>query len=363
MGMLTTTADASPVPDAQPRRRFRAARALAVRWLAGAAWVAVTLYAVALLASHLWRFDLRDPRTPVVLGGWAAFALRTLGLHAALALLVLAVPAAAARRWRLAGACLTVALTSALPILRDLPAAQRPAPTTPAAAATRVVAANLWRHNHHTAPLIEEIAAADPDIIVFTEYAPHWNFAAAARLKDRYPHRLAAVRSDSFGLAIYSRVPVLEHDNFELRLGGAATPQSRTVVEIEGRRVALYALHLATPTHPRMFRQQRAQVADLLDRLDSEVLPVMLVGDFNFTNNSLQADVLHARGFRDGLSLGGAGLATTWPNVTRLRGLPGFRIDHVYLSPALTATSAAVGRGLGSDHRPVVVDVRFGRRQ
>jgi endonuclease/exonuclease/phosphatase (EEP) superfamily protein YafD len=37
--------------------------------------------------------------------------------------------------------------------------------------------------------------------------------------------------------------------------------------------------------------------------------------------------------------------------------LPGIRIDHVYLSPELTATAARVGSFVGSDHRPVIAEV------
>lgn len=38
---------------------------------------------------------------------------------------------------------------------------------------------------------------------------------------------------------------------------------------------------------------------------------------------------------------------------------PGFRIDHAYLSPALTASHAWVGDTPGSDHRHVVARIGF----
>lgn len=358
MRMLTATQTA-PVPDVRPIPRTRTAGRLLVRWSAAAGWSASLAYGAALLASHLWLSGLRDDRPFVIGGAWVAFAIRTLSVHFALGFLLLVLLATAVRRWKLATVALAAALASVAPNLRDLPMGTA-APAGGAHARTaRLLEANLWQHNYRTGPLIEEIKAADPDLIVFNEYAPQWDRAATARLAERYPHVLRAVQVGPYGMAIYSRLPVLEHDDFTLRLGGVPAPQSRTVVEIDERPVVIYAVHLRTPTHPAMFREQRAQVADLLARLDGEVNPVIVLGDFNFTNNCAQADALYAYGLRDGISLGGAGPATTWPNVSRLRSLPGFRIDHAYLSRELTATHADVGRGFGSDHRPVWIDVAF----
>lgn len=61
-------------------------------------------------------------------------------------------------------------------------------------------------------------------------------------------------------------------------------------------------------------------------------------------------------GFDDAQRDAGQGMGFTWPADRRMP--PLVRIDWV-LTRELTATSASVGDGRGSDHHPVVVDVAF----
>jgi endonuclease/exonuclease/phosphatase (EEP) superfamily protein YafD len=62
---------------------------------------------------------------------------------------------------------------------------------------------------------------------------------------------------------------------------------------------------------------------------------------------------------RSAHELVGFGLSNTWgPRwYPSLNWLPGVRIDHIWLSSELTATSSAVGLDTGSDHRPVIADI------
>jgi len=69
-------------------------------------------------------------------------------------------------------------------------------------------------------------------------------------------------------------------------------------------------------------------------------------------------------GDSDTHDLAGNGRGSTW----RFRALgvthrlPGFRIDHVFVSPQLTCTNAQVLDVSGSDHRPIIADIAIAQR-
>ena len=92
----------------------------------------------------------------------------------------------------------------------------------------------------------------------------------------------------------------------------------------------------------------------------AEKLPYIVSGDFNFPETAPQHANLKRAGVREAHELAAIGRGATWPVNSIFRYIvPGVRIDHIYLSPQLTATTCRTGVGRGSDHRPVVADLAF----
>jgi endonuclease/exonuclease/phosphatase (EEP) superfamily protein YafD len=91
--------------------------------------------------------------------------------------------------------------------------------------------------------------------------------------------------------------------------------------------------------------------------LTAEQGPLVIVGDFNATEHSLVYEQLTSEWLRSAHDDRGRGYATTWPN--RRNWLPPIRIDQVLLSPQVECERIVEGRGLGSDHKPLIVDVRL----
>lgn len=342
----------APVPPhaapAQPRRRFRL--------LALAAWLAVAgIYggvAFALLFPH----ELRNTAPTHVRLAWAAFMFRTFLFHEGCVLAAIAGFAILARRRRLLLAALPLALAALLPaawsyVPRSAPAVR--------GERVRVMLFNLLERNRAAAAALAEIRAVDPDLLVLLEYGPRWQAALHSELFRTYPYFHAVPESFCFGLAVYSKRPFVGPVVDDLPLGRSGTPQFRAVTRIDGHEVALYALHLVPPQRRRGVTEQRLMMADLLDALAREELPFLLCGDFNFTADSVYADALRAINVRDVHDLAGRGRGSTWPVLGPLRYVPGLRLDHIYLSHELTATTARTGIGEGSDHRPVIAEIGF----
>ena len=319
------------------------------------AWVVVfTSYAL-LAFAYLWPQAYRNDAPGYVLASWAALLVRTLQFHLGLLLLVIALAGAFTRGRRLF-------LAAVPPVLFTLaPAFVQYLPKEPRAAAAgptlRVMSVNLLMVNEQKGDLIAEIRAADPDVILIQEYTPEWRRALRGSLGERYPHAAGVPQDDSFGIAVYSKLPFVGEVDEGLKLGRGVTPQMRAVVNFAGRDVALYNIHLLPLRGPDYVSEHRLQMASLLDVLADEKAPYVLAGDFNFPETCPQHRDLLRIGARESHALAGRGRGATWPVNSFFRYLPGLRIDHVYVGGGLAVTRHETGIGRGSDHRPVVVDL------
>lgn len=322
------------------------------------AWVLVVgAYALVTFA-YAWPPDFRNQAPAYVAMAWSAALVCTFVFHGGLLLAVVALAAAYARSWRLFAATIPLLLVTLGPSLlsywpRTADEVYGETPT--------VMSVNLLMANRTTAPIIKEIEAVRPDVLLLQEYTLHWHEALQAKIGADYPHICYITRDDSFGAAIYSRRPFVDALQRYVSLGQATEPQMRAVIEIDDRKVAVYNIHLMPPKGMEYTIENRSQFADLLDVLAAEPLPTIMGGDFNFTENSPNASALRRQGFADAYSVGGLGRGGTWPVNSFFRWIPGIRLDHVYLSGGLTCVESRTGTGEGSDHRPVIARIGFRR--
>jgi len=332
-------------PDWQQRKRL----------LAREAAVLVAASYPVLAFAWLWPQDWRDSSTSAVLIGWIAFLVRTLQFHLGLVLLLIAAGAAILRRRRLMLAALPPLLFTLVPAaMQFLP---RPAPPTAAGQPVRVMSVNLLMANEETDGIIAEILAAKPDVLFLQEYTPAWHQAMQRRLAGDYPYESHVARDDSFGIALYSRTPFAGEVDNRFRLGLSGVDQQRAEIDLNGRRYALYHIHLLPPRSLDYYMDQRVQFADLFDAITAEKLPYVVCGDFNFSETTPQHRQLIAAGVGEAHAQSATGRGATWPVNGVMRYIvPGIRIDHVYLGPGLHAIDCRTGTGRGSDHRPVTVD-------
>lgn len=222
----------------------------------------------------------------------------------------------------------------------------------------RVFTANIYSLNRDMSGLAAELRAADADVVVLQELS-YRNLAALRRrgTLDAYPHQSLSPRSDTFGTAILSQLPLVDHGVCDI----AGSPMARGTVLVGDRMVRVYCVHTKAPFGADGLRQWRVQLEVLADALRGEPRPLIVAGDFNATGRQRRFRSLLAEGLRDVHVEGGRGWARTWPN--HYLPLPALaRIDHVLVSPDLAVLAVAEGEGRGSDHRPVMVDLALMER-
>lgn len=194
------------------------------------------------------------------------------------------------------------------------------------------------------------ILAEEPDVVVLQEVNALWLERLDALGQD-YPHMIVEPRDSPFGIAILSRLPLL--DGGVVTLGPAAGPSLWARLSVGVQTVTFLAVHPFPPIRRRGTELRNAQLASISDFVSELRGHVVLVGDLNTTAWSPYfADFLSTAGLRDGAR--GHGLNATWPvSPFFLR----IALDHVLVSRGLTVTKYDVGLDFGSDHLPVFATI------
>ena len=214
-----------------------------------------------------------------------------------------------------------------------------------------------------------KLGAADPHAVVAAVRARHVGVlmleevtpteAAALQqvgLDSVLPHSYGAFRPEAAGTGIWSRFP-LTHTEVHNDLGFALVTARCT---IDGRSVGLVALHANGPSPSIQFPKWQYDLGvmpRILQRLPDR--DALVGGDFNSTLDTVQFRAVLGHRFADAAEQAGAGFTPTWPADQWFP--PQIAIDHV-LTRGGVATSADSVTIAGSDHRALVVSVRFGDR-
>ncbi|MHB1963198.1 MAG: endonuclease/exonuclease/phosphatase family protein [Acidimicrobiales bacterium] len=206
------------------------------------------------------------------------------------------------------------------------------------------------------AALQAELSDVGADLVILQEVTPeHAASLESAAALAGLGHRWVTASDGHRGMGIWSR--------FELDRCGTVDaggePQLRTVLRLPGGgELGVYGVHVPAPLPGRLrcwTRALRSLQAEAARSLQESGRPLVMAGDFNTPAYLPHFRDLLRRGLDDAAAGHPAARRMTWPNHPWLPAL--FRLDHVLVSPGLLVDSYRVGRGSGSDHRPVVVDL------
>jgi len=212
----------------------------------------------------------------------------------------------------------------------------------------KLMTVNVESRNDNYSDLLAIIASEQPDIVLVLEYSPRWA-GALASLERQYPYDLQVPREGAFGIALWSRYPLVRAREFAL---GPTTALTATVSAPAGS-FDLYGVHLLPPLSANWSALRNKQLIELAGLSGMRRAPLLLAGDFNISPYSpLFTAWLTAANLRD--TQAGRGPSLSWPTFLPLLGIP---IDHCIVSEEFSVTNHRRLPSFGSDHYPIVVEL------
>jgi endonuclease/exonuclease/phosphatase (EEP) superfamily protein YafD len=264
-----------------------------------------------------------------------------------------AVIALGLRRPRLAAVAAALAAVNfavlGIPLTSSVNAASSPA----APGALRLVVANVEIGNRDVAAVQRLVAQTHPDLFGVTELSPFM----ARHLGDAltgYRTRVVEPRTDAYGIGLYSRLPLLSAKLVRFPADGPPTVVAR--LRVSGKPVTVVITHVHTPFAGSIHVRHLDALASALR--SEQGSRAVVCGDFNTPPWS--GPLRHFAGEARLHDLYGshAWAGYSWPTWSSVLRVP---LDNCFARAGLAFTAHHDGPDVGSDHRPLVVDVGFVR--
>jgi endonuclease/exonuclease/phosphatase (EEP) superfamily protein YafD len=326
------------------------------RGLAAALWLGVLMSLLLLAYAYVVPDRFRDTRSWWVALSAIGFFTRVFQFHIGVACLAAMLLAILIRRGRLAQLAAIVAAGAMMPTVKSILPKHAPV-VIPGDVALRVMQMNMRFDNRDMQRVGAVITQAKPDVLFIEEYTPQQARQLAPVLEPTYPYRIVLPHERFDGIAVYSRFPLTQESAPET--GSALAKRTmRAAMDMNGREVAVYAVHLNSPQTLSKIAANRVHTADLCDELASEKRPVLCAGDFNFNETTPEYAAMARVGLTSTHELAGHGRGSTWSRLPRYRRyLPGVRIDHILLSGDWACSRSETSADYNSDHVAVIADV------
>lgn len=302
--------------------------------LESAAWLALPAAATSLLDSWGWPWELpahfRVQFSLALVAGAVIWLIFRHWIRAAVFLL------AALVMWCLCGAPLPIP---------DTRTSEREERTF------RICSFNVHTANRDFAATINFLRTNRFDAVFLMEIDGGW-LSALEELRQEYPFFLARPRSDNFGVALLSRHAPRRQEI--VTIGAAGVPS----VDVDLGRIRLFGTHPLPPGSREMATLRNEQLLHVAARLKAASRTV-LVGDLNCTPwSSPFRQFENESGLRD--TSGHFSWQPTWPSP--LPSMFRIPIDHALVSTDIVCITRSVGPDLGSDHRPLLVEIASAER-
>jgi endonuclease/exonuclease/phosphatase (EEP) superfamily protein YafD len=229
------------------------------------------------------------------------------------------------------------------------------ASAAPSGMPLRIVSANVWPSNPTKDEVLAFIRASDADLVVLVEARGRRWRPVLTELAARYPYRAPETRRERSTVTLLSRYPVLFEE--VVRTPGGRQPYLVARLAVGGQELVVVGVHPTSPSPTRAgnSRGRNRELDHIALAARGTDRPVIVAGDFNTSPWSPHFQgLLVVGGLRNAAV--GHGYIATWPTWFWPALIP---IDHVLLKGPLAVTAVRRGPAIGSDHYPVIADLRL----
>ncbi|MBD0392873.1 MAG: endonuclease/exonuclease/phosphatase family protein, partial [Microcoleus sp. C1-bin4] len=230
----------------------------------------------------------------------------------------------------------------------------------------KILSHNVGWSTTQSPTLIKLIQKQQPDIIFLQEIVQKQTKRTFTSLNADSPYQIGTPP-----VGILSKYPIVSSEI--LHLGGHRETQQRAIIKFNGQEVVIYNMQATGPwfkiynilrflTIPvYKYGPRSPEIQDLVQRVEREILPVIVAGDFNMTDESQDYDRVQ-KVLQDSFRKSGFGFGFTWPHGWELKLLvkrsnwrlnyPVCRIDYIWYSKHWGAKSSSVLEATESDRSP-----------
>ncbi len=233
------------------------------------------------------------------------------------------------------------------------PTKSSPAASSRANARVKLLQINVLSQNKQYDAVVSAVKKSGADFALLEEVTPVWLEKLTAGLAPEYSVVQASAREDNFGIALFSKVPVLE--SRVINLGYVRTPTVAVKFRMgeSGTVCGLLATHVLPPLSAQYFRERNLQYDELRMFGNRYAKNLIIIGDLNTTSWSpFFQDLIKSGNLYD--STCGVGLQPTWPAYLYPFGIG---LEHCLYSDAFRCVKRSVGSDVGSDHLPLEVEL------
>jgi len=216
----------------------------------------------------------------------------------------------------------------------------------------RIAAVNLDMSNTQYSKVRTFIQEHNADILLLTELTPAW-VKQLDMLKTKYPHSYHVPKNGGFGIAMFSRFPMLNTQTVVLDNLLNPAPAIFSEIEVNGKKINVHGVHLFAPMTNRYFHARNRQLEKLAGLINDTESPLIVFGDMNITSwSSFYKKFIKKTSLQE--STTGQGFQPTWPSYF----FPFYiQLDHILLSKDFVVVSSSSKNNVGSDHYPLVAEI------
>lgn len=181
---------------------------------------------------------------------------------------------------------------------------------------------NLGNISFDFTSIMNMLEEEDIDFVSFQEFTPDWHVYISKELNSKFPYSFTEVRIDPYGLAVYSKEPIVVSDTFLCN----DIPNMSVVVEKEGKSFQVVSSYLTPALDNKSLKVAAKQLGAIADIVNESSFPLLALGEYNmvYWTNEI-------RGFR---------AKTKLQNSRRDLVDSNLRVpyDHIFFSSALECT-------------------------
>jgi endonuclease/exonuclease/phosphatase (EEP) superfamily protein YafD len=217
----------------------------------------------------------------------------------------------------------------------------------------RVVTANVRSQNRTPEKVLELVRGADADLVVLIDTRLNrWQRVLTA-LAAQYPYQAPPTWRERPPVVLFSRHPILKER--VARAPGGRRPYLVAEVATGDQTLVVAGVHSSSPLPSKDSYSRNREIDHIVELARDRGQPLIVAGDFNTTPWSPHfQDRLAAVGLRNAAD--GHGYVGTWPTWFWPALIP---IDHILLKGPLAVTTIRRGPRIGSDHYPIIADLRL----